>query len=279
MKPKSTFKEAKKKIHYEGIAMNNMIDLCMAKMQVDTLQPLVTFESFLNECRLPVTEAAAEIKQLRVRLGGTISVEVFNEKCDDELVKHSSIIYKTLISQLAVKESKAVKLKQAQLDLDRKQQEAAGKMSPDEVLESFVDSRIEAKKGKGKSSVDFRGLLPGGVACTSGSAFVSDISEEEWHRRSHSKKELSELKHQKAALSKNSSSPGVGQGQNTSQLKAQAKPKPKPKAKAKPKPTSGPDIGKGKEGKSKNKGKGKGKELQASAPNTKKGRGKGKPGT
>jgi len=198
--PGSTFREAKEKLFHESLCMQAVIDLKLAQFQVAYLQPLVSFDIFLKECRLPFLEEQRAVEKLRIKLGSTDLPALQNT--DIAIVKHASIAYKKMVESMAVKEMKYDRRVETQRQLDQKQRVAAGALSAEDVLEGYVSSIFQKLQGKGSgksnaeaTGVDFKSMLPAvGSDVPKSVVLVDDIDEAEKNRRLHSKRQLEELK-------------------------------------------------------------------------------------
>ena len=293
IKPGSTFLEAKEQIFNEALVMQNLIDIRLAKFQQQFLKPGLNYESFLKECRASVWEDKFAIDTLHDKLGVPLD-KILDTNHDEAIVVYTSQVYKQLVDRLATKSHQIEKQVKAQRELDLKQRQVAAHLSTEEVLEGFVDTRVQAhlrsqSKSKGRSKgndssttgLDYASMLKQ-EKNEDGSRFVAlegDLPFAEQQERALSKSRLAELKKLKHEMrllkSKNYKSPGGVQGHNQNAEKKEkvpsVSPKAKPKAKARAKPTPPPTTDKGKgKGSGKLAAKGKGKGSKGSG----KGRGK-----
>jgi len=286
LKRGETFLQCKMRAHTEHCAMQCRLDLEIARVTQSVQKKGVTFEKFLDECAEPLRQHSTVVGTLSDYIGDGKASCVLETKMA-LLEKESSLAYKKLLELVASKRMKDDEAKLKQVELDNRQREAAAKLTPHDVLESYIGGVVDSKlkRPKKKDNIDYGAMI--NVSVSSPVVDGDEIDPDVRKKRQYSKSQLNELKNIKAQMrSGNYSSPMVVGGHNSPQPKATAKPMAKPKPKRKDK-----GKGKGKEnataaavggksgskgskhgGQNRSKGSGKGKGKKGSG----KGKGKGK---
>ena len=260
-----TVREAKEKLYLSQISIAKSLDNHVMSLQMEAVKTEITEEAFTAACTVSIFSKSEAASSIASKLG--ICVNSSKEVEDETKLTHVQChtLFVNLLEKIGLEEESKQKRIDNQKNQFKKLVEEAAKLSPKDLLDKAIESKVASvmkkkEKSNGSGKIDLLG------AYVHNEEFVEDPE----------------------SFATIAAPPGL--------------PKPKPKAKPKPKPKpksakdssahssskndGGPPVnkdsgtkGKGK-GKNKDKGKGKGKKEGKSEPKggkkTTKGKGKGK---